>query len=539
MKMYQWQIVHEFDPKKDYAQRIPPRIGGILSLLKKDETLLSREFTEKNKEKIIEFLRVKTDRAVQKAVEAAFAVGVKIGIIRKLKGPNDGRIPYEEFCKIPQVSYWLSQLNSSNIKNLNVPKSRRLGTRGIYAYKLWNFHCWLWGKTFEFYRMNQIDEDKFVRKRDKITLRGVDHLLELYQELNSNSIDFVKIIKTYLLDTKKHQDNRVKTVELDSCAIKSFFKENDSEINYSFNAKSSYKFTDSETEERIMSLEDFFTILTVGRPTVTEKAIFLCKFHRGLDSITLADRFNFQAFDQIALYFKSSNHNTWDLDKCPIPVTLVRVKTDFKHTGFLDRDAIESLQKYLDHRLEKTGLPMKADEPLFLTKHNHPITTAWMEKQFNKLATNAGLQKKLKGYQHMNKYISHELRDLLKSTLIATGVTADVADHCVGHKPKDTYEKQDRLYPEFMRGQYMKASGKLNLFSNLSNNMKGNDEQVNRVTKLERQLSVTKSTFKEFLESSVEHPRIISGNGTVHPTQEEIQEYRRMNEALLKELDQI
>ena len=324
--------------------------------------------------------------------------------------------------------------------------------------------------------MIQIGEGKFEQKRQRIKLKGVDHLLRLYQELNPNRIEFVKIIKTYLLDTNKHQDNKAKTVELDSCAIKSFFRENDSDIVYSFNAKSTYKITDSESEERSMSLKEIFTILTVGKPSVTEKALFLCKLHCGLDSSTLADRFNFQAFDQIARYFKSSNHNSWDLDKCPIPIILVRVKTDIKSTGFLDRDAIEALQKYLDYRLEKTGRPMTADQPLFLTKHNCPIKPSWIEKQFNKLATNAGLQKRLKGYRYMNKYVSHELRDLLKSTLIATGVRYDVADQCIGHKPKDTYEKQAELYPENLRAEFMKASGKLNLFSNFSYNIQSNND---------------------------------------------------------------
>ncbi len=36
---------------------------------------------------------------------------------------------------------------------------------------------------------------------------------------------------------------------------------------------------------------------------------------------------------------------------------------------------------------------------------------------------------------------SHELRDLLKSTLIDCGTRIDVADHVIGHKPKDSYEK--------------------------------------------------------------------------------------------------
>ena len=474
MNIYRWQIIEAFDPKKDYGQRVAPRIQGILSLLKKDQTILSRDFFESNKDQIKKFLRVKTDRAAQKAVEASFAAGFKIGILQKLKGPNDDRIPFEDFCKIHNVAYWRSQLRDSNIKNLKLPSSEKLGTKGTYSYNLWDFHCWLYEKTFTFSRMLPTKENTFVVKTENITMKGVDHLLELYQEPNPNLREFVKIIKTYLLDSKKHSENSANYIGLKSNAIKSFFKENDSEINYSFNAKASYKITDSETEQRIMSLEDFMKILTLGGAKITEKAVFLCKFHRGLDTLTLVDRFNFQAFEQIAKYFKNSDHNAWDLEKCPVPVELVRAKTDYRHTGFLDRDAIESMQKYLDHRQKQTGQPMKVGEPLFLTKYNRPITRTWVHKQFNKLATNAGLQRKLKGYKHMNMYISHELRDLLKSTLIACGASQDVADHCIGHKPKDSYEKQHKLYEDYLREEFCKASAKLNLFSNISHYLKGN-----------------------------------------------------------------
>ena len=496
MKTYRWQVIEEFDPKKDYGQWISPRNRRILSLLKKDKIYLSKDFRQSHKQQILEFLRVKNDRAVQKAVESSFGLGFKIGVLKKIKGPHDDRISFEDFCKIPEVDYWRSQLSGSNIKYLKLPSSKYKGTKYTYPYNLWDFHCWLCDKTFTFSRMMQTKDDTFVQKTENITLMGVDHFLKLYQEPNPNLREFVKITKTYLLDSETHSGRRAKSVDLKSNAIKSFFKKNDSEINFSFSAKDSYRFTDSETEERLMSLEDLLKILTIGRPSLTEKAVFLCKFHRGLDTLTLVDRFNHNAFEQIAKYFGTNEHNAWDLEKCPVPVALVRPKTDYMHTGFLDRDAIEALQKYLDLRQEKTGQPMKAGEPLFLTKHNHPISSSWIERSFNKLATNAGLQRKLKGYKYMNMYISHELRDLLKSTLIVCGTSRDVADQCIGHMPKDSYEKQATLYPENLRAEFMKASRKLNIFSNISHYMRG-DEQTevlrNQIQVLREQLEQRKS----------------------------------------------
>jgi len=51
-----------------------------------------------------------------------------------------------------------------------------------------------------------------------------------------------------------------------------------------------------------------------------------------------------------------------------------------------------------------------------------------------------------------------------------------VADHVIGHKPKDSYEKQATLYPENVRLEYMKGSRKLNIFSSISHYMKGEEQ---------------------------------------------------------------
>ena len=59
------------------------------------------------------------------------------------------------------------------------------------------------------------------------------------------------------------------------------------------------------------------------------------------------------------------------------------------------------------------------------------------------------------------------LRDLLKSTLIVSGCAQYAADHVLGHSPNDSYEKQAMLYPEKMRSEYAKASGLLNIFTNI------------------------------------------------------------------------
>ncbi len=44
-------------------------------------------------------------------------------------------------------------------------------------------------------------------------------------------------------------------------------------------------------------------MLKVGRPTLLDKAVVICKFQRGLDNSTFVDRFNFQAWEQLVDWF--------------------------------------------------------------------------------------------------------------------------------------------------------------------------------------------------------------------------------------------
>ena len=228
-----------------------------------------------------------------------------------------------------------------------------------------------------------------------------------------------------------------------------------------------------------MTLFDLMEFLTVGKPSVMEKALFLCKFHRGLDATTLVDRFNFEAWEQLVKYFGSENHNSWDLDKCPVPITLVRIKVDYKHIGFLERDAIYELQKYLDFRKKQTGQDMQKGDAIFLNKFGRHITESWISESFHKISTRAGILKIIgktaigKNIYNMN---SHEIRDLLTSVLIDCGCRDDVVEESVGHKPKNSYQKQAQLFPENMRKEYAKASRKINIFTNFASLTKGTDD---------------------------------------------------------------
>ena len=113
----------------------------------------------------------------------------------------------------------------------------------------------------------------------------------------------------------------------------------------------------------------------------------------------------------------------------------------------MDVDAVKAIQDYLDHRERHKENPMRGGA-IFLNDRGQPITEGWIQTSFRKLRKNAGLDKELPSYKLQKRYkvTSHEFRDLLKSTLIDAGTRPDLADHFIGHAPKDTYEKQATLY---------------------------------------------------------------------------------------------
>jgi len=203
-------------------------------------------------------------------------------------------------------------------------------------------------------------------------------------------------------------------------------------------------------------------LLTVGQPTILQKAVFLCKFHRGLDTSTFVDRFNFEAWDQIVKSFGTSDWNKWDLKKCPIPIRLVRIKTGVIHVGFLDVDSIVSLQEYLQYRQSQQVI--FNPNPIFVSSKNNPITEEWIRSSFRSLTKKSRVVK----HDKKTKTIvinSNSLRILLKSTLLACGVNQIVSEDAIGHKTPDRFLKHNKQDMIKMREEYSKASGTINIFS--------------------------------------------------------------------------
>jgi len=462
---HELKVVQTFDSSKNYGVHLPNKFKRIYSDLKEGQIIQSTQFI---REEIPKYSKSTNNTSMSNMGWRILKTGVSIGILKK-QNEFIPPISINDFRELETVSYWLGQLRNSRYKNIKISKNGLSGTQDQYSYRLWVFNSWLHGKTFEIHQTRQISDDEFKVIVKKITLEGVEHLLKLYQKPHIIESDFIKILKRYLIDPM-HSKKKATTINIMYNAIKSYFDKNESPIIFKFDPKARYENT-SEREPYALSLSDLMKLLTVGQPSLTEKAVFLVKFQRGLDASTLADRFNFEAWKQICDYFGTEQYQRWDLDKCPVPIRLVRIKTGFNHIGFLDRDAIISLQDYLDYRFSKTGKIMDEKEGLFLNKFNKPISTQWIQNKFFKLAKRCKLTVIVNSYGNQYSFSSHEVRDLLKSTLIDCGTRIDVADHVIGHMPKDSYEKQAKLYPESMREQYMKASPKINLFSNMTSNL--------------------------------------------------------------------
>ena len=246
-----------------------------------------------------------------------------------------------------------------------------------------------------------------------------------------------------------------------------------------------------DDDER-MSLEGFYKMLQNGKPGIMMRAIMLIMLQSGMDASTLTDRFNYEGYSQLVRHFKTADHESWNLEMCPVPIRVVRVKTNMRYTTFLDRDAITQLKEYLTWKESKRG-KQDGTGPLFTTKQNTTIHPTWLSTNFSVVAVRAGIQKKMSNGAFMFK--AHTVRHLLKSTLIARGCAQYVADHVLGHAPRDAYEIQAILYPDVMRAEYAKASSSLNIISKIESNLnspKDPESQEAQIRELKAEVAALK-----------------------------------------------
>jgi len=274
-------------------------------------------------------------------------MGVSTGILSKCNTDL-----YDDISNLKSIKYWQSQLRSSKYKNLKTRTSDAKSTKGLYLYLLNEFNKWLVSKEFSIKKTIPISEDTLRTVQQNVIFSSVEELLTLFDNSPSSQKDIIKIIREYL-NLPEHEGSSPSYMKSKFSAIMSYFEKNESPLGMKFDSK---KFDDQEIKsDSELTLAELYTILTVGQPSVMEKSVILVKFQGGFDSSTLADRFNFDGLHQIHKYFGSENHNSWDLEKCPVPLKYIRMKTGFQHSPLLDRDAIVSIQRYLDWRIKEYG----------------------------------------------------------------------------------------------------------------------------------------------------------------------------------------
>ena len=487
------QITDNFDPDKKYNVHITKQISKALSKLEMGKEYKLQDLIKKYDGVFTKNKHIGTTRNVFKQV---MRVGKEIGVITEIsKEP----ISFENFCQLDPISYMRKQLSQTKYKNQEAKtKHAGGGTRRSYSLHLWHFNNWLHGKSIIIQKVTSIGDNLQKIENVTIQLETVEDLLHAYQESN-NGVGFERFIKEYLMDEKEHRDKSKGYMGNIVSSIKSYFEKNESKIEINFNVNVAHdKISESIIGQiATLSLEDLLELLTTGKPSIVEKAVVLCKFHSGVDNSTFADRLNFEAYPQLIKWFGTDNFENWDLEKCPVMINLTRIKVGFPHISCLDMDSIKAMQKALEWRYKKTGTQMKIGQAIFLNTKLKPITDRWISDLIPKLASRSGNQKthdtKL---NKKNEKTSHELRDLLKSTLNSCNVSAYASNHLIGHTPRDSYEKESILYPEKIREEFIKASKMLNLFTGFTNYVRHGDQAEKKLKEIRTDLEKIKDENK-------------------------------------------
>ena len=403
-----------------------------------------------------------------------------VGILKRVS-------PCERVLRQDSVKFWITQLNKPGHKNM----TSFGGTRPLYLEAISKFDKWLPGRSFPLYRGARHDGQATTRGAKK-SFETVEELMEYCSGSDFGANIAQRVAREYLVSPHVAEAS-TNAHAITRSAIKSYFGVHDIMLNLPKTRKSR---SEPIRDDPPMTLEEFYKMLQNGKPGIMMRTAIMIKFQSAMDSSTFTDRFNHEGYAQIVQHFKTDDHAAWNLDRCPVPITVIRVKTDVQYTTFLDRDAITQLQEYLAWKEGKHG-KHDASKPLFLTKQKTPIHPEWLSRGFSDVAVRAGIQKKVS--RSVFKIRSHKVRHLLKSILLASGCAQYAADHVLGHAPRDTYEKQAILYPEALRAEYAKASSKINIFSKVEsvlNSSKDPESQDARIQELEaqvRELTQTKA----------------------------------------------
>ena len=406
------------------------------------------------------------------------------------------------------VRFWLARPAEDEKFQAGNGHQARAGAPGA-------FNGWLPGKKFPARRNGGSGG-----QAGRVEFSDVEELQGFCEDRENGAQTAKRVAREYLTDlaTSKHS---LSSAMVRCTAVKSYFATHDIMIDVRVDRKRHAVHDVRDSPE--MGLFDFYKMMTVGCMNVALKAVMMIKFQAGLDASTFADRFNFEGYPQIVRHFGIEECGAWDLDRCPVPIRLVRVKTGMEYTTFIDRDAVSHLQDYLRWKERREGKRHDLSGPLFVTRRGAPVDPDWISRRFTMAAIDAGIQKVVS--HRVYKIHSHEVRDLLKSTLLVSGCAQYAADHVLGHSPRDSYEKQAALYPEKLRSEYAKASGRLNIFSSIERHLRAagadsGDEASpgdDRYQRIEEQQRIMQETLQKMAGAMTDVLRIVAAGRDGNP----------------------
>ena len=223
---------------------------------------------------------------------------------------NGRRVNY--MLEFATVRYWQGQLNESGIKN---SASNLADTRLVYLTRLAAFNEWLPGRIFDM-RVQAVADGRIVRETVQKSFANVEEMLRFGDDGSGNEKEVRKIISQYLRDPR-HVNLAHSTMAGTCSAIKSYFDAHDVATNVKFNGKKRAEI--EVTEEPELEIADFYKMMTANKVDLMVRAVMLVKFQAGLDSSTLADRFNFYAYQQITKWCGTDDHNMWGNGQVPDP----------------------------------------------------------------------------------------------------------------------------------------------------------------------------------------------------------------------------
>ena len=219
---------------------------------------------------------------------------------------------------------------------------------------------------------------------------------------------------------------------------------------------------------------------------------------------------------------------------------------------FLTPEASTVLDEYLQSRRER-GEKLTPEsyvigrEPFIVNeKRPKPVMINSFESSLSHAMRRAGISRIKKGNRYdvavCGSFRKRFNTILKKNPNISFTTTEIMMDHSVKQEPSYNKPTKEELFDE-----YKKAIPELTIDDSLRkqleldrvNKEKSKLEKNNDTIKqLEKKYDVTINAFKEFLNDSIDHPRVVHGD-QVYPTEKEIERRKHLNEIILKELEML